>query len=87
MAKTLAAQVRNILRETGAAKYNALYTNRYKNCRTVKAYAPEDNDLILDVAEKIEMLCDVRGIKFQMKVLDRGPGYYRSIIVRLPLEN
>lgn len=88
MAKTLTAQVRKILRDTGVAGSYEMWTNRYANCRTVKCYGPRDNELILDAAEQIEEFCKDNNIDFNMKVLENNDwrGSTRSVIVRLPLE-
>lgn len=82
---TLAAQVRKILRETHADLGYGMWTNKYKKCRTVKCYASNDDEQIIDAAEQIEEFCTANNIKFDMKVRAR-PGYTRAIIVRLPLE-
>lgn len=82
----LTAQVRKILRETGVAGSYEMWTNKYKNCRTVKCYAPRDNNLIAKAASQIEKLCIANGVKFDMKVIE-GRTWYgnrRSVIVRLP---
>ena len=89
MAKTLTAQVRKILRDTGVAGSYEMWTNRYEKCRTVKCYGPKDDELILDAAEKIQELVENHGIKFDMKVREYTSYVcsrpIRSVIVRLPL--
>lgn len=90
MTKTLAAQVRKILRDTGVCTDSySLWTNKYKHCRTVKCYAPKDEELIIDAAELIEQLCIDNGVPFQMKVHNGMSTWFnptRSVIVRLPLD-
>jgi len=90
MAKTLAAQVRKILRDTGVCTDSySLWTNKYKHCRTVKCDSPKDDELILDAAELIEQLCINNGVPFQMKVHTGMSTFFhptRSVIVRLPLD-
>lgn len=84
---TLAAKVRKILRETGCACPYEMWTNKYKQCRTVKCYAPADEELIIDAAEQIQDLCEAEGIEFNMKVRYNSSlwGARSAIIVRLPL--
>lgn len=89
MAKTLTAQVRTILRDTGVAGSYEMWTNKYEKCRTVKCYAPKNDELIIDAASEIHDLCENLGIAFNMRVKDnsgyRGMG--RAVIVRLPLHD
>lgn len=84
---TLTAQVRKILRENGCAQPYEMWTNRYKHCRTVKCYAPVDDELIIDAAEQIQDLCEAEGIEFNMRVREHSSlwGARSAIIVRLPL--
>ena len=87
MTKTLTAQIRAILREYGCAKPYEMWTNKYARCRTVKCYAPADEELIIDAAEQIQDLCEAEGIVFNMKVRRNSSAWGRrsAIIVRLPL--
>lgn len=89
---TLAAQVRKILRDSGAAAPYGMWTNKFEKCRTVKCYAMNGHDadeLLIDAAELIMEFCEDNNIKFDMKVIDncQRSGMLRSVIVRLPLEN
>lgn len=85
---TLTAQIRKILRETNAAKYDLLYTNKYENCRTVKCYI--DTAELTDVAQaRIEDLCVQLNIPvtFKRRYNSSAWGAMSSFIVRVPLEN
>lgn len=82
---TLTAQVRKIVRETGSARMNQMYTNRYKTCRTVKFYGTFDDDLILDTAEAVRDFCEANNIPFKMKVNESQ--FLRPVIITLPLQD
>lgn len=79
---------RNLIRESGLPFWNTLYTNKYKNCRTVKATVPSDvtERQLADAAAYVEASIDGASVKIR-----RFPRYYGntglSFIVRLPLES
>lgn len=73
MAKTIAAQIRQVLRED--MKRTMLFTNKYKSFRTVKCYTPDqragrqalvtDHDVIRALG-KIERIYAEAGLPFKM---------------------
>ena len=90
MAKTIAAQIRQVLRED--MKRVSLFTNKYKSCRTVKCYAPDPRrptvteHQVSRALAKIERIYAENGIPFKMstnKPRNRWSG--PSMIFYLPL--
>ena len=80
---------RNVLRAVGALRFNYLYTNKYKHCRTVKSYVSDKDGPAL--VEKVMQGLDDAGVQaYNVKFI---PGTMRyggrsaigSMIVRLPL--
>jgi hypothetical protein len=67
-----------------------MYTNKYKTCHTVKAYAfesPSANDSIIKfLQEKIDTTPALKGCSVSMSP---GQGYYSApgIIIRVPFAN
>lgn len=77
--------VRNILREQGADSFGFIATNKYKNCRTVKSYVP--NDKLKNTLKRVENRIKEERVPASVKAIPSFlPGSrYSSLIVRLPL--
>jgi len=94
--KSYTADIRKILRETGF-KPNRMWTNKYDNCRTVKAYAPYsdgtykelDGKKLALAAERIFIYCKLNNIEFDVKLRDRSNSWFMlsSFIVRVPKQD
>ena len=89
---TITAQVRKILRESGVATSEGIYSNRYKSSRTLKCYITSKNKKLIENAQSlIEKHCAELDIPVAFKVIKNTPigGWAPSpsFIVRLPLED
>jgi hypothetical protein len=90
MAKTVAAQIRQVLREDLRKSPNVLFTNKYKNFRTVKCYQPAPNTVSehrMSVAlGKIERIYAEAGIPYKASFnAAKNKWSSPSIIFYLPL--
>lgn len=71
---------RNIIRSAkGNKRYIALYTNKYKNCRTVKCYAGNE-----ETQRKIIQAVGKELPQATVKVIMSPTGIGKSLIVRIP---
>ncbi len=88
---TITAQVRKILRESGVASAEGIYSNRYKSSRTLKCYITYKNKKLIENAQAlIEKHCAELNIPVSFSVIKHarigGWSPSPSFIVRLPLE-
>lgn len=74
---------RNIIRESNGMKFPYLYTNKYKTCRTVKAYWSYGRP-IQEITAAVEAA--IPGASVKLRVDTTWWTKTNSLIIRIPLD-